>query len=84
MIPLHWKLILYLVLSDIELDAVNVFHLNGIFQENKWIRIFQESIFHVTLAITNYEELRTPDSRISIYQGFGNLIGLLELYPIYT
>lgn len=35
MIPLHWKLILYLVLSDIELDAVNVFHLNGIFQENK-------------------------------------------------
>lgn len=35
------------------------------------ICVFQENIFHVTFAITSYEELRIPDSRISINKTVG-------------
>lgn len=61
----------------------NVFHSNGIFQNNiNAICVFQENIFHVTFAITNYKELRMPDSGISIKQASGNLISILELHSI--
>lgn len=64
---------LHLVGCDAELGTV-LFSILSVYFEKINAVCFPRRYFPVTFALTNYEELRTPHSTVSIRQGFGNSI----------